>query len=888
MIHVAPASLCENGASGTASVDGTYTSYSWSVLNGQIIGQANQSTVSFYATSSTPVQVSVVVTDGGGCTSSASTSVPIASIAAPAITPSGPTSFCEGGSVVLSAPAGYSSYLWSNGATTDSIVVTQHGNYSVTVTNGAGCSAQSSATTVVVSPVPNTPAITADGPATFCDGGSVTLTADPGYRYLWSTGAETPSITVTVSGNYTVTIFGAGDCAATSAPFTVTELAPLTRPTITANGPTTFCEGGSVEVVANVSGGSGNYNYQWFSTGTPIPGATSQTYVATGNPSYVYVQVTDSVGCVSMTSEAQVFTVKPLPDATITAETAVCANSTQAASVPWAGNGSTYSWTITGGTITGTMANTVSFTAGPSGPVTLGVTVTTWDGCAASSSTAIAVNPLPDATITPSGPTTFCDGGSVTLTAPAGMSHYYWSNGQSGPSITVSASGTFDVTVTNANGCSTRSAAVVVTENAPLAKPGVTASGATSFCPGGGVTLTATPSGGSGSYSFQWFDGGSSIGGATSSSYTATNSGSYRVMVTDSLGCASTPSDAVAVTANASPATTVAAPAEICAGAPGNASVADAGAGATYVWQISGGTIASANGRNVSFTAGASGAVSLSVTVTTAAGCSATGNASVAINPSPDAAISAPASLCANAAGTASVANAGVGATYVWQISGGTITSSNGRNVSFSAGASGSVSLSVTVTTASGCSATSSTPAIAINPLPSAAITAPSTICADAAGAASVMDAGAGATYNWQVSGGTITSANGRNLSYTAGSGGTMTIGVTVTTASGCSTTSSANVTVNAATAIATQPQSVTIPRNSSATLSVVASGTGTLTYRWYRGTTGNTTTPITGTAGAGSTLSTGRLGKGTYSYWVRVTGTCGSVDSSTATVSVP
>jgi len=1054
LIDVEPESLCANGAPGTASVAGAYSSYTWSVTNGQLIGAANGPSVSFYATSSTPVQVSVSVTDAGGCAASSSATVPVSSIAAPEVTPSGPTSFCEGGSVVLSAPAGFASYDWSNGATTESIVVTQHGNYSVTVTNAAGCSAQSAATTVVVSAIPDTPTITADGPATFCDGGSVTLTVDQGgYGYLWSNGAETQSITVPASGNYTVTIFGMGGCSATSAPFTVTELAPLTRPTITANGPTTFCAGGSVEVTANVSGGSGQYSYQWFTTGSPIPGATSRSYVATGNPSYVYVQVTDSAGCVSETSQAQIFTVKPLPDATITASASACASSTQSASVPSAGNGATYDWTITGGTITGTMSSAVFFTAGPSGAVTLGVTVTNGDGCSSSSSTTVAVTALPDATITPSGPTTFCDGGSVTLTAPAGMSHYYWSNGQTGPSITVGTSGTFNVTVTNANGCATQSADVVVTENAALPKPSVALSGAASFCPGGSVTLTATPSGGSGGYSFQWYAGGSSIGGATSAAYTATASGSYHVVVTDSLGCASTPSDPVAVTANANPSATITAPAELCASATGNASVPDAGTGATYNWQITGGsitanngrtisftagasgsvslsvtvttaagcsatsstsvtinpnpsaaitapaslcanapgtasvpdagagatynwqitngTITSANGRNVSFTAGASGSVSLSVTVTTAAGCSATGNASIAINPAPSAAITAPSALCANAAGAASVPDAGAGATYNWQITNGTITSANGRNVSFTAGASGSVSLSVTVTTAAGCSATSSTPIaispipsavittpsaicanatgnasvpdagagatynwqisggtitsangrnvsftagasgsvvltvtvttaagcsatsstapIAINPQPSATITAPASLCAGTAGTASVPDAGAGATYNWQITNGTITSANGRNLSYTAGSGGTMTLSVTVTTAAGCSTTSTKNVTVNAATTITTQPQSITIPRNSSTTLSVVASGTGTLTYRWYRGTSGNVSNPITGTAGAGSSLNTGRLNKGTYPYWVRVTSpTCGSVDSNTATVSVP
>ena len=69
------------------------------------------------------------------------------------ITPSGPTTFCTGGSVTLTASAG-SSYLWSNGATTQAINVTSSGNYSVTVTNASGCSATSAATAVTVNALP--------------------------------------------------------------------------------------------------------------------------------------------------------------------------------------------------------------------------------------------------------------------------------------------------------------------------------------------------------------------------------------------------------------------------------------------------------------------------------------------------------------------------------------------------------------------------------------------------------------------------------------------------------------------------------------------------------------------------------------------------------------
>src|SRR5205814_711828 len=106
---------------------------------------------------------------------------------------SGATTFCAGGSVTLTASSA-SSYLWSNGATTQSITVNANGDYSVTVTGGNGCSATSAATSVTVNPLPS-PAISASGATTFCAGGNVTLTASSASSYLWSNGATTQSIT---------------------------------------------------------------------------------------------------------------------------------------------------------------------------------------------------------------------------------------------------------------------------------------------------------------------------------------------------------------------------------------------------------------------------------------------------------------------------------------------------------------------------------------------------------------------------------------------------------------------------------------------------------------------------------------------------------------------
>ena len=91
------------------------------------------------------------------------------------ITASGATSFCQGGNVTLTANSG-SSYLWSNGATTQSISATTSGTYSVIVTNANGCSASTSI--IVTEPTPLVATITSNAPnTTICNGGTAVLSA---------------------------------------------------------------------------------------------------------------------------------------------------------------------------------------------------------------------------------------------------------------------------------------------------------------------------------------------------------------------------------------------------------------------------------------------------------------------------------------------------------------------------------------------------------------------------------------------------------------------------------------------------------------------------------------------------------------------------------------
>ena len=155
----------------------------------------------------------VTVTDGNGCQAEASQSVTVNPLPVVSITPSGTTTFCQGGSVDLVANPAGASYLWSNGAVTRSITVNASGTYTVTVTDGNGCQAEASQS-VTVNPLPVV-SITPSGTTTFCPGGSVDLVANPaGASYLWSNGAVTRSITVNASGTYTVTVTDGNGCQA--------------------------------------------------------------------------------------------------------------------------------------------------------------------------------------------------------------------------------------------------------------------------------------------------------------------------------------------------------------------------------------------------------------------------------------------------------------------------------------------------------------------------------------------------------------------------------------------------------------------------------------------------------------------------------------------------
>lgn len=391
-----------------------------------------------------------IVADG---TSEFSNVVTAANCTPPAVTITGPTQMCAGGSVTLDAGAGFDSYLWSTGATTRTILVSPASTqgYSVTVKDSIGCPNSDSHTVTVNTP----PTVTITGPTSMCAGGNVTLDAGLGFAsYLWSTGATTQTITVSPASTqaYSVTVSD-GTCNATDS-HTVTVNA---LPAVTITGPTSVCTGGSVTLDA----GAGFASYLWSN------GATSQTITVSPGSTQSY-SVTVSNGTCSA-SDSHNVTVTANPTVPIAAPPAVCESSTGNAASVASQPGATYNWTISNGTITsGAGTNAIVFTAGPSGTVSLGITVTA-ASCVSTGSANVPIVAPPVVAIT--GPASACAGTNVTLDAGAGFGSYLWSTGATTQSIVVAvnATQTYSVTVSNVPGCSTTDTHTVTMTPAPSA-----------------------------------------------------------------------------------------------------------------------------------------------------------------------------------------------------------------------------------------------------------------------------------------------------------------------------------------------------------------------------------------------------------------------------------
>jgi hypothetical protein len=387
---------CEGATISLSTPTVSGATYSWTGPNGFTSSAQNPTRINATTVDAGTYSVTITV---NGCTSAAGTTNVIVNA-----TPSTPTAsnggpYCEGATIALSTPTVIgATYSWTgpNGFTSSQQNPTRSnatpadaGNYSVTVTVN-GCTSAAGTTNVVVNATPATPTITPGGSTTFCAGGSVLLTSNSATGNQWYldgnpiAGATAQTFNATASGNYT--IVGTNVCSSAPSAATTVIVNPIpATPAITPGGPTTFCEGGSVLLTSSSSSG-----YQWYRNGSQISGETAQTILATIGG--VYTVIVTNSGCSSNASAGIAVTVNPKPDFTIGVASPMFAGSSSVASVNIGCAGMTFSWSISGGTITsGNGSPRVTFIAAGAGTLTLMVTVTNSFGCSATRSVDVTV-----------------------------------------------------------------------------------------------------------------------------------------------------------------------------------------------------------------------------------------------------------------------------------------------------------------------------------------------------------------------------------------------------------------------------------------------------------------------------------------------------------------
>jgi PKD repeat protein len=513
------ASIC-SGSSTTLTAGGG-TSYSWLPATG-----LSSTTISNPVANPASTTTYTVNVTNSGC--SATDVVTVTVNTAPAADAGSNVTICLGSATILGATGG-TSYSWLPATGLSSTIIANPianpavtTTYTVTVTN-AGCSA-TDVVTVTIAPLP--PA-DAGANASICSGGSATLNASGGASYSWtpatglsSTTIANPVATPASTTNYTVSVTGGG-CSATD----VVTLTVIPLPAADAGSDVTICTGSSATL--NASGGT---SYSW-APPTGLSSASIANPVANPSTTTTYTVTVTNGGCTA--TDVVTVTVTTVLTADAGADTSACNGSSVMLN---ASGGTTYSWSPAAGLSSAVIANPV---AAPSATTTYTVTAFS-GGCSSTDAVTVTIIPLPTATVTAGGPTTFCQGDSVTLSTSGGSS-YLWSDGSTNSSLAVLTSGNYSVTVTSASGCAATSAPVIVTVHA-ISPAAISAGGPTTFCQGGSVILTA-----SAGSAYAWSNAD------TTQSIVATLPGTYSVSVDDINGCA-TSAASVTVTVNPNPA----------------------------------------------------------------------------------------------------------------------------------------------------------------------------------------------------------------------------------------------------------------------------------------------------------------------------------------------
>ena len=825
--NVSCAGFSDGGGTATATGGTMPYTYAWS--NGAITASITGVMAGNYT---------VTVTDANACTSTSSITItePLSLVATAVVDSNASCNGFADGGASASAAGGTTpyTYQWSNAATTASVTGLLAGTYTVTITDANGCTDVASAT--ITEPAVLSISITGSSNV-LCNGDSTgtattsTVGGTTPYTYLWSTGENGPDELSLAAGTHTVTVTDANGCTDVTS-VSITEpnqliAASVVDSNVSCNG---FADGGAT---ASATGGTSPYTYQWSNAGTTgsITGLIAGTYTVT---------VTDANGCTDQSSvtisEPVVLTAVSVVDSNVS-----CNGFTDGgASATATGGTMPYSFSWSNGALT------ASITGVAAGAYT--VTITDNNGCTDVSSVSIT-QPVVLVAATVVDSNASCNGfndGGATASGTGGTSpyNYNWSNGATTAAITGLGAGIYTVTVTDVNGC-TDQTSVTITEPTPLVAAAIVDSNVScnGFLDGG---ASASASGGTAPYSYQWSNGG------TTAAITGIAAGSYTVTVTDNNGC--TDQASVTITQPISlVASTVVDSNASCNGFADGGATASATGGTTpysYSWS-NGGTTASITG----VLAGV-----YTVTVSDANGC--TDQATVTITE--------PAILIATsvvdsnvscngfADGGASVTGTGGTSPYTF------LWSNGGSTASITGLVAGTYT--VTLTDANGCTSTASSTITQPITMVASAVVDSNASCngfADGGATASATGGTAPYTYLWS-NAGTMASMNGLAAgAYT----------VTITDANGC--TDQASVTI-------TEPSVLSISVISSTNVLCNGDSTGTAQTATTGGTSPYNYLWSTGESGADE-LS---LAAGVHT--VTVTDNNGCTATTTVTISEP
>ena len=409
----------------------------------------------------------VAVTDANGCSARDTVTVTFFNTT---LSLGNDTAICSGIIYTLTAGPSGPDYVWSTQETTSSILVTQTGNYSVTVTvSGAStCSASDEIFITVNEPV----VVDLGANNITCNGNPLVLDAGAGFAsYTWAPNAETTqTISATSAGLYSVTVTDNIGCTGTDA-LAVVDV----NPTVNAGADQQFCQGGQTTIVAVSS--SQNLTYSWLPNS-----ATTQSITVSDAGTYV-VTATDPNGCFGRDTVLVTVFADAVPD--LGNDVTICSNQ-QATLNP--GNFNSYEWSPNGET-------TATINAVDAG--TYSVTVTDANGCTGTD--ALTVSQFAPIVLELEDYTT-CEGQLVTITAPTGFVTYQWTNSETTQTIVATQAGEYILQVTDANGCT---ASAISNVNYYSYTLEVTADPST-INKGDTAQLNVVVTGGSGNYSYSW------------------------------------------------------------------------------------------------------------------------------------------------------------------------------------------------------------------------------------------------------------------------------------------------------------------------------------------------------------------------------------------------